>query len=263
MKISEKKRIVIKLGTSTLTHKTGKLNIRRMTNLVRILADLHNSGKEIILVSSGAIGMGVGKLNLAERPKDTPSKQAAAAVGQCELMHVYDDMFEKYSITVAQMLITKRIINNENLINVQNTLETLLSFKTIPIVNENDTVSVDELELEIGENDSLSAIVANVAEADLLIIMSDIDGLYSEDPRKNPDAKPVYVVDKIDDSIENMAGGSGTSLGTGGMTTKINAAKIATQAGVDMVIMNGKKPELLYDLFDDKEKIGTIFLAQK
>jgi glutamate 5-kinase len=263
MKISEKKRIVIKLGTSTLTHKTGKLNIRRMTNLVRILADLHNSGKEIILVSSGAIGMGVGKLNLAERPKDTPSKQAAAAVGQCELMHVYDDMFEKYSITVAQMLITKRIINNENLINVQNTLETLLSFKTIPIVNENDTVSVDELELEIGENDSLSAIVANVAEADLLIIMSDIDGLYSEDPRRNPDAKPVYVVDKIDDSIENMAGGSGTSLGTGGMTTKINAAKIATQAGVDMVIMNGKKPELLYDLFDDKEKIGTIFLAQK
>ena len=175
--ISKKKRIVIKLGTSTLTHKTGKLNIRRMTNLVRILSDLHNAGKDIILVSSGAIGMGVGKLNLEKRPVETAMKQAAAAVGQCELMHVYDDMFSKYGITVAQMLITKRIMVNDNLVNVQNTLETLLSLNVIPIVNENDTVAIDELELEIGENDSLSAMLANVANADLLIILSDIDGL--------------------------------------------------------------------------------------
>lgn len=261
--ISKKKRIVIKLGTSTLTHKTGKLNIRRMTNLVRILSDLHNAGKDIILVSSGAIGMGVGKLNLEKRPVETAMKQAAAAVGQCELMHVYDNMFSKYGITVAQMLITKRIMVNDNLINVQNTLETLLSLNVIPIVNENDTVAIDELELEIGENDSLSAMLASVANADLLIILSDIDGLYSEDPRKNPDAKPIHVVEKIDDEIVHMAGGSGTMLGTGGMSTKINAAKIATDAGIDMMIMNGKKPDLLYDLFDGVENVGTVFLAEK
>ncbi len=181
--VSKKKRIVLKLGTSTLTHKTGKLNIRRMTNLVRILSDLHNEGRELLLVSSGAVGMGVGKLNLSERPKDTPSKQAAAAVGQCELMHIYDDMFAKYNVTVAQILLTRATLTNERLPHVQNTIGRLLEMGVIPIVNENDTVAIDELELEIGENDSLSATVAAAVGADLLVILSDINGLYSADPR--------------------------------------------------------------------------------
>jgi glutamate 5-kinase len=261
--ISEKKRIVIKLGTSTLAHKTGKLNIRRMTNLVRVISDLHNSGKEIIMVSSGAVGLGAGKIGLPEKPKDTKMKQAVAAIGQCELMHVYDDMFAKYSVTVGQILLTKTIINNpSHCENFKNTVENLVQMDVIPIVNENDTIAIDELELEIGENDSLSALVAELSGADLLLILSDIDGLYTDDPRTNPDAEPIYVVEEITSEIESVAGGAGTSLGTGGMSTKINAAKIATKAGIDMVIMNGKDPEKLYDLFEDKE-IGTIFKAKK
>lgn len=261
--ISDKKRIVIKLGTSTLAHKTGKLNIRRMTNLVRVISDIHNSGKEIILVSSGAVGLGAGKIGLPEKPKDTQTKQAVAAIGQCELMHVYDDMFEKYSVTVAQILLTKTIIANaDHSKNFENTIEKLIEMDVIPIVNENDTIAIDELELEIGENDSLSAIVASLAKADLLLILSDIDGLYDDDPRVNPDAKPIHVVDEITPEIENVAGGAGSNLGTGGMSTKINAAKIAGAAGIDMVIMNGKNPEILYDLFENKE-IGTIFKAKK
>lgn len=260
--ISEKQRIVIKLGTSTLAHKTGKLNIRRMTNLVRVISDLHNSGREIIMVSSGAVGLGAGKLGLPEKPKDTKTKQAVAAIGQCELMHVYDDMFAKYSVTVAQILLTKTIINNPNHCeNFMNTVEKLVGMDVIPIVNENDTIAIDELELEIGENDSLSALVAELSRADLLLILSDIDALYDDDPRTNPDAKPVPIVEKITPEIEAMAGGAGTSLGTGGMSTKITAAKIATNAGIDMVIMNGRDPEKLYDLFEDKE-IGTLFKAQ-
>lgn len=259
--ISDKKRIVIKLGTSTLAHKTGKLNIRRMTNLVRVISDLHNSGREIILVSSGAVGLGAGKLGLPEKPKDTRMKQAVAAIGQCELMHIYDDMFEKYSVTVAQILLTKTIIENpDHSRNFENTIETLVTMGVIPIVNENDTIAIDELELEIGENDSLSAVVASLSKADLLLILSDIDGLYDDDPRKNPDAKPIHVVERITPEIEQAAGGAGSSLGTGGMSTKINAAKIACEAGIDMVIMNGKNPELLYELFEDKD-IGTIFKA--
>lgn len=260
---TKKKRIVIKIGTSTLTHKTGKLNIRRMTSLVQVLSDLHNSGKEILLVSSGAVGMGVGKLNLPEKPKDTPSKQAAAAVGQCELMHIYDDMFSKYSITVAQILLTKTIVENpERCHHVQNTIQRLLELGVIPIVNENDTVAIDELELEIGENDSLSAVISTVADADLLLILSDIDGLFSADPRTHEDAEVVPLVKAIDDSILQMAGGVGTKLGTGGMATKLNAAQIATENGIDMVIMNGKNPNLLYDLFDNKP-VGTLFLAKQ
>lgn len=259
--VSSKKRIVLKLGTSTLTHKTGKLNIRRMTNLVRILSDLHNAGKELLLVSSGAVGMGVGKLNLPERPKDTPSKQAAAAVGQCELMHIYDDMFSKYNVTVAQILLTRATLTNERLPHVQNTIGRLLEMGVIPIVNENDTVAIDELELEIGENDSLSATVAAAVGADLLIILSDINGLYSADPRTDANAQVIREVRKIDARIEQMAGGAGSALGSGGMATKINAAKIATEAGVDMVIMNGRDPEQLYALFDG-EPIGTHFLAE-
>ena len=259
--VSKKKRIVLKLGTSTLTHKTGKLNIRRMTNLVRILSDLHNEGRELLLVSSGAVGMGVGKLNLSERPKDTPSKQAAAAVGQCELMHIYDDMFAKYNVTVAQILLTRATLTNECLPHVQNTIGRLLEMGVIPIVNENDTVAIDELELEIGENDSLSATVAAAVGADLLVILSDINGLYSADPRTNADAQVIREVHKIDEHIEQMAGGAGSALGSGGMATKINAAKIATEAGVDMVIMNGRDPEQLYALFDG-EPVGTHFMAE-
>ncbi|MBQ8514839.1 MAG: glutamate 5-kinase [Ruminococcus sp.] len=257
--ISDKKRIVLKLGTSTLTHKTGKLNIRRMKNLVQVLADLHNAGKELILVSSGAVGMGIGKLNLTSRPEDTPTKQAVAAVGQCELMHIYDDMFSKYGVTVAQILLTKHILVS-GLSNVQNTLQRLLEMGVIPVVNENDTVAIDELELKIGENDSLAAMVATIAGADLLIILSDIDGLYSADPHTHPEAEVIPVVEKIDQHIVEIAGGAGSSLGTGGMATKINAAKIATEAGIDMVIMNGRNPEKLYDLFEN-QGVGTLFMA--
>ena len=259
--ISDKKRIVIKLGTSTLTHKTGRLNIRRMEKLVRVIADLHNSGKEVIIVSSGSIGLGVGKLGLRERPSDTPSKQAAAAVGQCELMYLYDNLFDNYGIIVAQMLLTKTIIENpERKKNVENTFAKLISMGVVPIVNENDTVAIDELELEIGENDSLSAIVATFAHADLLVILSDIDGLYSSDPHKNPDAKLIPVVTEIDEHITDIAGGAGSALGTGGMATKINAAKIANDAGIDMIIMNGNNPDKLYDLFENNET-GTLFVS--
>ncbi len=256
-RISDKQRIVIKLGTSTLAHSTGKLNIRRMTNLVRVLADLQNSGKEIVLVSSGAVGLGVGKLGLKQRPSDTPSKQACAAVGQCELMYMYDKLFDDFGITVAQILLTKTIIEKNNVVN---TFEKLISMGVIPIVNENDTVAIDELELEIGENDSLSAIVASLAKADLLIILSDIDGLFDSDPHTNPAAKLIPVVSEINDNIEKIAGGAGSALGTGGMATKINAAKIATSSGIDMIIMNGNDPEKLYDLFEDKQT-GTLFQA--
>lgn len=260
MKVSEKKRVVIKLGTSTLTHSTGRLNLRRVHNLIRVLADLHNAGREIVLVSSGAVGLGTGKLGLGARPTDTPTKQAAAAVGQCELMYMYDKQFANYSITVAQILLTKTILENERQKNVENCFARLLEMGVIPIVNENDTVAIDELELEIGENDSLSAEVARLCRADLLVILSDIDGLYSSDPHRDANAQLIPEVTTIDDHIAQIAGGAGSALGTGGMATKINAARIATQAGIDMVIMNGDDPEKLYDLFEDKS-VGTLFHA--
>ena len=214
----------------------------------------------MVLVSSGAVAVGTSKLRLPERPKDLAMKQAAAAVGQCELMHIYDDMFAKYNVTVAQILLTRATLTNERLPHVQNTIHRLLEMGVIPIINENDTVAIDELELEIGEHDSLSATVAAAMGADLLIILSDINGLYSADPRTNSDAQVIREVRKIDASIEQMAGGAGSSLGSGGMATKINAAKIATEAGVDMVIMNGRDPEQLYALFDG-EPVGTHFIA--
>ena len=254
-------RIVVKVGTSTLAYATGRLNIQRVERMCRVLSDLKNAGHEIILVSSGAIAMGFGKLNLRERPHDMPTKQASAAVGQCELMHIYDDMFSKYNVTVAQILLTRATLTNERLPHVQNTIGRLLEMGVIPIVNENDTVAIDELELEIGENDSLSATVAAAVGADLLIILSDINGLYSADPRTDTNAQVIREVRKIDARIEQMAGGAGSALGSGGMATKINAAKIATEAGVDMVIMNGRDPEQLYALFDG-EPIGTHFLAE-
>lgn len=261
-KISERKRIVVKVGTSTLTHKTGMLNIRRVEQLVKTLADLQNAGHEVILVSSGAIGLGMGKLGLREKPKDTPGKQACAAVGQCELMYLYDKLFSEYSITVAQMLLTKYILLEDRRKNVENAMERIVSQGVIPIINENDTVAIDELELEVGENDSLAAIVAKIAKADLLIIMSDIDGLYDKDPHKYDEAELIPVVNEITDEIRGLAGGAGTKLGTGGMITKINAVEIAYEAGIDVVLMNGQHPKALYDLFEDKQ-VGTIFAGSK
>lgn len=261
-KISERKRIVVKVGTSTLTHKTGMLNIRRVEQLVKTLADLQNAGHEVILVSSGAIGLGMGKLGLREKPKDTPGKQACAAVGQCELMYLYDNLFSEYSITVAQMLLTKYILLEDRRKNVENAMERIVSQGVIPIINENDTVAIDELELEVGENDSLAAIVAQIAKADLLIIMSDIDGLYDKDPHKYDEAELIPVVNEITDEIRGLAGGAGTKLGTGGMITKINAVEIAYEAGIDVVLMNGQHPKALYDLFEDKQ-VGTIFAGSK
>ena len=260
-KISERKRVVVKVGTSTLTHRTGRLNIRRVENLVKTLADLQNAGHEIVLVSSGAIALGMGKLGMTKRPQDTPGKQACAAVGQCELMYMYDKFFAEYSIVVAQVLLTKYVLLEDRRQHVVNSMERLLSQGVIPIVNENDTVAIDELELEVGENDSLAANVATIANADLLVIMSDIDGLYDQDPHVHEDARLIPEVGKITDDIRDLAGGAGSALGTGGMATKIKAVEIAHAADIDVVLMNGKNPRKLYDLFEDKP-VGTIFAKQ-
>ena len=260
-KISERKRVVVKVGTSTLTHRTGRLNIRRVENLVKTLADLQNAGHEIVLVSSGAIALGMGKLGMTKRPQDTPGKQACAAVGQCELMYMYDKFFAEYSIVVAQVLLTKYVLLEDRRQHVVNSMERLLSQGVIPIVNENDTVAIDELELEVGENDSLAANVATIANADLLVIMADIDGLYDKDPHVHEDARLIPEVGKITDDIRDLAGGAGSALGTGGMATKIKAVEIAHAADIDVVLMNGKNPRKLYDLFEDKP-VGTIFAKQ-
>ncbi len=259
--IDDKKRIVIKVGTSTLTHKTGRLNIRRMERFVKVLADLQNSGREIVLVSSGAIGLGMSKMGLPERPKDTLMKQACAAVGQCELRYIYDKLFGEYNLNVAQILLTKYIIDTPRKNNVENTFEKLISHNVIPVVNENDTVAIDELELELGENDSLAALVAIMSHSDMLVILSDIDGLFDGNPKDNPDAKLIPVVNEITDEIRGLAGGAGSGLGTGGMITKIHAAEIAMGAGIDMAILNGRNPSVLYDLFDGKD-VGTIFTSK-
>ena len=255
-------RIVVKVGTSTLAHATGRLNIQRMERLCRVLSDLKNAGHEIILVSSGAIGMGVGKLNLPGRPADMPSKQAAAAVGQCELMYTYDKQFTEYSHTVAQLLLTGEDIKSEQRSrNVRNTLSRLLELGALPIINENDAVATDEIGVEntIGENNSLSAIVAAAIGADLLVLLSDIDGLYDKDPRRHPDARLIPTVERVDDELFTLAEDSSTGLGTGGMITKLRAAAIATEAGCEMVIANGSKPEVLYDIAAGRPA-GTRFL---
>ena len=257
-KISERKRVVVKVGTSTLTHRTGRLNIRRVENLVKTLADLQNAGHEIVLVSSGAIALGMGKLGMTKRPSDTPGKQACAAVGQCELMYMYDKFFAEYSIVVAQVLLTKYVLLEDRRQHVVNSMERLLSQGVIPIVNENDTVAIDELELDVGENDSLAANVATIANADLLVIMSDIDGLYDKDPHVHENANLIPEVGEITDDIRSLAGGAGSALGTGGMATKIKAVEIAHAADIDVVLMNGKNPHKLYDLFEDKP-VGTLF----
>ena len=255
-------RIVVKVGTSTLAHSTGRLNIQRMERLCKVLSDLKNAGHEIILVSSGAIGMGVGKLSLGERPKDMPTKQAAAAVGQCELMYFYDKLFAEYNHIVAQLLITAPDIADAGTrkSNFHNTIERLLQLGALPVINENDTVSTDEI--VIGDNDTLSAEVAAQVSAELLIILSDIDGLYDSDPHTNPDTRLIAEVAVLDEHIMSLAGGSGSNLGTGGMVTKLRAASIATEHGCEMVIANGQKPEVLYDIVDGKS-VGTRFLAHK
>ena len=254
-------RIVIKVGTSTLAHETGCLNVRRVERLCCILSDLKNAGHELILVSSGAIGMGVGKLSLNERPTDIPTKQAAAAVGQCELMYIYDKLFSKYHHTVAQLLITGEDIANETRHqNFSNTLNRLLDLGALPIINENDTVSTDEI--VIGDNDTLAAFVAESVKAELLILLSDINGLYTADPHKDPNAKLIPVIDKLTEEIYALAGASSTKQGTGGMVTKLRAAAIATEAGCDMVIANGKDPDNLYAILDGKA-VGTRFIGGK
>lgn len=255
-------RIVVKVGTSTLAHPTGRLNIQRMEKLCKVLSDLKNMGHEIILVSSGAIAMGFGKLNLSERPKDVPTKQASAAVGQCELMYIYDKLFTEYNHTVAQLLITAPDIEEGGVRkqNFHNTLARLLELGALPVINENDTISTEEF--GIGDNDTLSAIVAVTIQADLLILLSDIDGLFDGDPRKTPDAKLIDTVEKIDEHIISLGGGSGSNLGTGGMATKLRAAQMATAAGCEMVIANGQSPEVLYDVAAGK-RVGTRFLAKR
>lgn len=253
-------RIVVKVGTSTLAYQNGNLNIRRVEILCKVLSDLKNAGHELIFVSSGAIGMGVGKLMLKERAKDIPTKQACAAVGQCELMYTYDRLFSEYNHTVAQILLTGSDIHDETrLHNFQNTMSRLLELQAIPIINENDTVVTDEI--EIGDNDTLSAIVADIMKAELLILLTDIDGLYTADPRCTPDALRIPLVNEVDEHIMDFAGGSGTALGTGGMATKLQAAKIATAAGCDMVIANGEDPSVLYDIVAGKS-VGTRFVGK-
>ena len=250
-------RVVIKIGTSTLAHPTGHLNIRRTEQLCKIISDIKNAGHQVILVSSGAIGRGVGKLGLLKRPDDIPTKQAAAAVGQCELMYTYDRIFSKYHHTVAQLLITGDDVEDDTRhSNFTNTLNRLLDLGAIPIINENDTVATAEI--VIGDNDTLAAIVAQSVSADRLILLSDIDGLYTADPHKDPDAKLISTVHKIDEALLSLAGASAGNQGTGGMVTKLQAAKICLDCNCEMIIANGNRPDNLYDIMDGME-IGTKF----
>ena len=254
-------RIVVKVGTSTLAHATGRMNIRHVEDLVKVLSDLKNAGHEVILVSSGAIGMGVGKLNLPGKPSDMPSKQAAAAVGQCELMYTYDRLFLQYNHTVAQILLTGEDVDHaERRQNFENTLERLLELGALPIINENDTIATAEI--KVGDNDTLGAIVACSVEADLLVLLSDIEGLYTADPRKDPAARLIPTVEEVTPEIESLADGKGSELAVGGMGTKLRAAKMVTAAGCDMIITNGERPQVLYDVADGKA-VGTRFLGKK
>ena len=254
-------RIVVKVGTSTLAHSTGRMNIRHVEDLVKVLSDLKNAGHEMILVSSGAIGMGVGKLNLPGKPSDMPTKQAAAAVGQCELMYTYDRLFLQYNHTVAQILLTgEDVEHTERRENFENTMERLLELGSLPIINENDTVATAEI--KVGDNDTLGAIVARCVKADLLVLLSDIEGLYTADPRKDPSAKLIPVVEEVTPEIEALAGGVGSGLATGGMATKLRAAKMVAEVGCDMIITNGEHPEVLYDIAEGKA-VGTRFIGKK
>lgn len=255
---------VIKVGTSTLTYENGKVNYRRVESLCKVLADLQNSGEHIMLVSSGAIGVGMGKTGLAKRPEDTKKKQALAAIGQCELMFMYDKIFGEYNHAVAQILLTADAVETEHKRqNINNTIDELLRMGIIPIINENDTVAIDELEgNNFGDNDMLSAIVSHIINADRLVILTDIDGLYDCNPRHNERAKKIDVVTKINKTILDMAAGTGSNRGTGGMITKLQAADYATKRGIEVHVMSGNKPARIYDIFEGKAP-GTKFLAQR
>ena len=254
-------RIVVKVGTSTLAYSTGNLNIRHMESLCKVLSDIKNAGYEVILVLSGAVGMGMGKLSLRKRPDELSLKQAAAAVGQCELMYTYDKLFSEHNHTVAQILLTAQDINDsERRQNFISTMLRLLELGALPIINENDTVATSEL--VIGDNDTLAAIVAQSIDADLLILLSDIDGLFTADPHKEQNATLISRVEKITPEIEALAGGVGSEVGTGGMVTKLKAAQISVQNGCDMIIANGKDPYVLYDIIDGKN-VGTRFIGDK
>ena len=254
-------RLVVKVGTSTLAHSTGCINIRHVEELCKVLADLKNAGHEIILVSSGAIGMGIGKLSLKERPADMPTKQAAAAVGQCELMYTYDKLFSEYNHTVAQILLTGLDLEDPTRYhNIKNTMNRLLELGVLPIINENDTVNTDEI--SVGDNDTLGAIVAVSMHADLLVLLSDIDGLYTADPHKDANAQLISEITEITPEIEALGGKSRSGLGTGGMATKLSAARRCTERGTDVIIANGSAPSVLYDILDGK-RVGTKFIAKK
>ncbi len=255
------RRIVVKVGTSTLAYDTGLLNLGRIDKLVKQLSDLQNSGHEIVLVSSGAIGAGMGKLRLKERPRTLPEKQAAAAVGQGVLLHMYQKFFSEFGKVIGQVLLTKDDFSDRRrFIHARDALFQMIRQEVVPIINENDVVVVDEI--KVGDNDTLSALVASLIEADLLIILSDVDGLYTDNPNTNPDAERLGIVSQIDQSIHDMSGGAGSDLGTGGMATKITAAEIATAAGVNMVIADGSDPDILYKVVSGDD-VGTLFLGQK
>ena len=258
---SDKQRIVVKVGSNTLSHSTGNLNLRRMERLVRILSDFQNDGRQIVLVSSGAVSAGISRLGLGRRPESTEEKQALAAVGQAELMQVYERFFGSYGHSVGQLLLTKDVIDNPiRRAAAENTFRELFKLGVVPIINENDPISIEEL--QFGGNDTLSAYVALICQADLLINMSDIDGLFDSDPRSNPDAHLISRVEKIDDAVRACAGGAGTDRGTGGMITKLKAAQIVTEAGIPMLIVNGKDPDVLYEL-SDGHHVGTYFAPVK
>lgn len=260
--LKNKKRIVVKVGSSTLTHaETGDMNLEKMERLVRILADWSNAGKEVVLVSSGAIAVGRKTMNITNRPKEQDVKQACAAIGQCRLMMVYQKLFAEYNKVPAQVLITKMTMTNDTMRdNAKNTFRKLLEMGVIPVVNENDTVATDEI--EFGDNDTLSALVAALIGADMLILLSDIDGLYTDDPKNNPKAEFIEQIDYITDDLESIAKGAGSDVGTGGMSTKIIAARIANDAGADMVITNGADMSNLRRVMNG-ENVGTLFLAHK
>ncbi len=253
-------KIVVKVGTSTLAHSTGCINIRHVEELCKVLSDLKNAGHEIILVSSGAIGMGIGKLSLKEKPTDMPTKQAAAAVGQCELMYAYDKLFSEYNHTVAQILVTGLDLEDPTRYhNIKNTMNRLLELNVLPIINENDTVNTDEI--SVGDNDTLGAIIAVSMHADMLVLLSDIDGLYTADPHKEADAKLIDTITEITPEIEALGGKSRSGLGTGGMATKLSAAKKCIARGTDVVIANGSSPSVLYDIVEGKP-VGTRFISK-
>ena len=260
--VTEARRVVVKVGTSTLTYENGKLNLRRMETLCKVLSDLQNAGREIILVSSGAIGVGVGKLGLPERPTETRKKQALAAVGQCELMFMYDKLFSEYGHVVAQVLLTRFDVDNaERKHNIINTFSRLLDFGTLPIVNENDTVAIEELDhlTKFGDNDQLSAIVCQIVQADLLVMLSDIDGFFSDNPTVNKEATLFSEINEINEDLFQLAGGKGSRFGTGGMSSKLKAAERVLANQQAMILANGKQPKIIFEILEGKD-IGTLFI---